>query len=73
MALVNTPDLAGDPDLEPVRIVAAAITIVAVEAAGLTPVSFSSRIGFSRAAAMSSLAWIALSMAAISRSLVEGT
>jgi len=30
-------------------------------------------MAFSRAAAMSSLAWIALSMAAISRTLVEGT
>src|SRR5215472_10238424 len=38
------------------------------------PRSFSiTRLAFSRAAARSSLAWIALSMAAISRTLVEGT
>src|SRR5215471_7864331 len=38
------------------------------------PRSFSiTRMAFSRAAARSSLAWIALSMAAISRTLVEGT
>jgi hypothetical protein len=31
--LGDTPDLAGDPDLEPIRMVVAAIALVAVDAA----------------------------------------
>jgi hypothetical protein len=39
--LGDAPDFASGPDLEPVRIVVAAIALVAVDAADLIPVSFS--------------------------------